>query len=347
MTEARLFDGRTALDRVVELTAVDGALVLSDPGGEAETIDPAELSRLDSGADEQRFARQDHDGWRLIVREPVDASILALLPGRHWLDPSLRRWPMVLAIGATALVTAALVTLVAAPYAVARRLPQSWEDRLGEAYDIPADYATCDDAKAQQALDAMVDRLDPSARVDGIRIRLLDVDEANAAALPGRQVVIFRGLFDMADNEDAIAAIIAHELAHVRRRHVSAAIIRQLGIGTVVTLAGGGTIAGTGGDLLSLRYTRQAEAEADDDAIAMLRRAQIDPRPTGDLFRKFQSQDLIKGGTWLNSHPASGERARKFDGSWIRDKHYQPALNKALFKELTSACGEAGFKKAE
>jgi Zn-dependent protease with chaperone function len=341
MTRARLFDGRTALDRDVDVQADGKDLSVIEDGMVVDRVAASDLVALESTHTQRRYGRNGMDGWRLIMDEPVEPDVLALLPGRHRLDPALRRWPMVVAIAFTAIITAALVALIAAPYAVAKRLPQSWEDRLGEAYSLPAGMASCGDPAAQAALDRLADRLDPSARADGIRLSLLDVDEANAAALPGRQIVVFKGILGMEDDPDALAAIVAHELAHVRRRHVAAAIMRQLGIGTAVTLAGGGSLAGAGGDLLALRYTRGAEAEADDDAIAMIDRAGIDPRPTGKLFRDFAKLDQLRvGGSWLASHPASEDRAKRFDASWRRDRDYRPAMPAKDFAALKAACAD-------
>ena len=55
----------------------------------------------------------------------------------------------------------------------------------------------------------------------------------NAAALPGGYIVVFKPAITETD-PDALAGVLAHEIAHVRRRHVTEALIRELGIGALI-----------------------------------------------------------------------------------------------------------------
>ena len=71
---------------------------------------------------------------------------------------------------------------------------------------------------------------------------------------------------------EALAGVLAHEVAHVRRRHVTEALIRELGIGALIRLFAG-NVGANAEQIVSLSYTRENEAQADSDAIAMLRRA--------------------------------------------------------------------------
>ncbi len=227
--------------------------------------------------------------------------------------------------------------VIFAPETVARHMPMSWERRIGAAYDLPVEALKCEDRNAAAALETMIDRLDPKARGDGFTIELVDLDEANAAALPGGRMIVLNGLFDDLKNPDAVAGIVAHEIAHVRRRHVAAGMVRELGLGTVITLLGGGAVASNAGGLLSLKFTRTAEAEADVDAIAMLRRAGIDPRPTAAAFEQFRKRegDFPE---WLGSHPASGGRAKRFAASFNSAAAYRPSIPPAAANALLKAC---------
>ena len=87
------------------------------------------------------------------------------------------------------------------------------------------------------------DRALAHARADGFTLEMVHVGMVNAVALPGGRMVLFDGLLDEASNADAVAGVVAHEVAHVRGRHVASAMVRQLGLGTVVTLFGGGAVA--------------------------------------------------------------------------------------------------------
>jgi predicted Zn-dependent protease len=339
MQLAEWFDGQRAASREVEVRLSDGFVELIDGNGEPPKAALAELVRLPSERGELRLGHKSIDGWRLVFMPPIDPVAERALPKRGAIDPVLRRKPVMLAVAAMTVATLAMIALIAAPDALARHMPMSWERKLGSLYDLPVGAFECEDPKAQVILDRLVDRLDPAARKDGFQIQLLDVDEANAAALPGQRMIVFRGLLDEVEDPDALAGIIAHEIAHVRNRHVAAGMVRDLGIGTVVTLAGGGALAAGGGDLMSLRFTREAESEADRDAIAMLQRAAIDPAKTGLAFDRF-SKDDADFPEWASSHPASAGRAAKFRAGHNPAAKYRPGLDQSETKRLADACSD-------
>lgn len=150
--------------------------------------------------------------------------------------------------------------------------------------------------------------------------------------------MILNGLIDDAGNADVVAGVLAHEIAHVRRRHVASAAVRQLGVASLVSLLGYANISGAAGNLLALKFGRDAEDEADADAIAMLRRAGINPKPTAFMF---ELMDGGKGGdsfVWLGSHPSSKGRAEAFARSFDASATYRPALAVEEEDALFDAC---------
>ena len=331
------YDGQVALERPVEVRQGPSGLTLVDESGAPHEVPLAELVRLTSSG-QPRFGHRLIDGWRLVLATPLDPAIVARLPKRVGsLVPSGNRKAMALLAGLSAAATLFAGVVIFAPELIAGHLPMSWERNIGAAYDLPIEAASCRDPQAEAALQKIVDRLDPDARNDGFTIEMIDMGVANAAALPGGRMVVLNGLFEDVDDPDAVAGIVAHEIAHVRRRHVAAAIVRELGLGTVVTLFGGGAVASHAGGLLSLKFSRTAEAEADADAIAMLSKAGIDPRPTAAAFETFRRQEG-DWPEWLGSHPASGGRAQHFKGAYAPDRAYRPVLDEAETKALISAC---------
>jgi Zn-dependent protease with chaperone function len=336
--QGQWFDGQVATERSVTVAAEGGKLVITGASGSAETVDPAELVRMDAGPGRQRFGHRSIEGWRLVLAEPYESEVIALLPRRAGsVLPVTNRTTVAILSTISVVATALMGLIIFAPETVARHMPMSWERKIGAAYDLPVEAMRCDNRQADAALMAMIDRLDPRARADGFTIELLDMDESNAAALPGGRMVVLNGLFDDLENPDAVAGIVAHEIAHVRRRHVAAGMVRELGLGTVITLLGGGAVAANAGGLLSLKFSRTAEAEADADAIAMLRKAGIDPRPTAAAFEQFRRQegDFPE---WMGSHPASGGRARTFAASFDPKARYSPSIDPAAAKALKGAC---------
>lgn len=334
------YDGQVALERPVTISQDPRELILTEETGTEHRVVKSELVRLGARSGKIKFGHRSNDGWRLVLSEPIDPAIREGLPQRVGsLVPAVGRKKLAVLAGIMFVATAATGLIIFAPQTVAEHMPMSWERKLGFAFDLPIDAAQCDDRQATLALQQIVDRLDPKAKTDGFTVEILDIGEANAAALPGGRMVVFNGLFEDIDNPDAVAGIVAHEIAHVRRRHVAASMIRELGLGTVVTLMGGGAIASNASGLASLTFTREAEGEADADAVAMLSRAGIDPRPTAAAFNQFRKQEG-NWPEWLGSHPASGGRAKHFAASYDAVRTYRPALDEASAKAMLSACDD-------
>ena len=339
--QGKWFDGAVAAERTVTVTPTASGIVMVDGDGSRVSVDTAQLVRHGSVSGRLKLGHRTIEGWRLDLIEPVDPAVIARLPRRIGGGGSvIGRKTMVAAITVTAAGTIALGLLVFAPHIIARHMPMAWERRLGSLYDLPMNAIACTDPAATRTLNALVDRLDPEARQDGLTIQLLDIDDANAAALPGRRMIVFNGLFDEVEDPDALAGIIAHEIAHVRRRHVATAMVRELGLGTVVTLFGGGAVASGGGSLLSLNFTRGAESEADGDAIVMLAEAGIDPRKTKQAFDRFRALELGLP-AWASSHPPSAARGARFAASYDPKASYRPALGAADAKAMMTACKDA------
>ena len=337
MGRATFFDGVTADQHDAEVCASEGKLVLV-AGGEAQAIPPDELAIVDEDRGLLTLSRKGQPGWRLILDQPVDQSVRALLPGANryggWIDRvGLGRATLVLA----GVAGAVLFVGYSAPAWLAPLVPASWEKNLGTA--LVGDFGdnACRDPAAQRALEKMAVRIEPAAKAP-IAMTLIDVGVFNAAALPGGQIVIFDGALEETKNPDAMAGVLAHEIAHVRRRHVTQALIRELGIGSLIRLFAGG-VGANAQQLVSLSYTRANEAEADADAIAALERADIDPRPTAELFRELSREDSsLDSVEWLNSHPRSKDRARKFAASYRPGRKYMPSLPAADYAAVRKAC---------
>jgi len=147
--------------------------------------------------------------------------------------------------------------------------------------------------------------------------KVLDRKEINAVSLPGGPVYVFRGLLDMVgDDDDALACVIAHEVAHVNARHVAKMISQQLAtnIGIVILLRGrtAQDVASLASDLLSLSFSREDEYEADRRGLSYAHRAGFDPRGLVRFFEKLQAIEKGKGDPeFLRTHPLSRNRIER------------------------------------
>lgn len=138
--------------------------------------------------------------------------------------------------------------------------------------------------------------------------------EVNAFALPGRRLVLTTGMLGEVTNEAELAAVIAHELAHVERRHSMQVLAREIGLSVLVTAGGGRestVLRDAAKTLTSSAYDRSLESEADRDAVRHLAAARIPAGPFADLMYRLAVAEpaLLSSLTWLSSHPDSGERA--------------------------------------
>jgi Zn-dependent protease with chaperone function len=346
--EGKLYDGITAHAHDVRVAVGEDCLELSQAGGWTDTVPASMLKRIDVSAATFRLGRNDLPGWRLILPADAEGELTALCgkPERYgrWID----RVGLIPALVAGGAITASVVALgYLAPHWLAPHVPMSWERNVGGA--IVGDFGDlrCRDAKGQRALEALVERVSPGATTGPtpIKFAALNVPMFNAAALPGGYIVVFKPAITETDPE-SLAGILAHELAHVRRRHVTEALIRELGIGALIRLFAG-DLGANAEQLVALRYTRKNEAQADSDAIAMLRRANISPEPTAALFRRLskeQGEGLATSAEFLHSHPLSGDRAARFAASFSTRAHYQPALDRDEADALFDICSGRNVK---
>lgn len=345
MARATYYDGLHAERYTAEVVPAGGRSIRVTPSsGEPVEIDADELTVADEDQQQLVLARRGMPGWRLVLDQPVDAGLRAALPRTNryggWIDR--------VGLGKASLILAAVAGAVmlvghTAPLWIAPIVPPAWERNIGDA--IVGDFGElrCRSPQGQAALETLVERLEPSATAAGptqIRIAALDVDMFNAAAVPGSNIIIFKGALDDTKDVDALAGIVAHEIAHVRRRHVTEALVRELGIGALIrTFAG--SVGANAEQVIGLSFTRANEREADADAIVTLRRAGIDPRPTAALFAKLSKQS---GGEtrpalqFLDSHPGSKGRADNFARSYDPTISYRPALDPAAAKAMLTAC---------
>jgi len=337
-----LYDGETAYPHPVSINVPgEDRLMITTDSGHTQSVPLATLTRADEGSGAIRLSRTDVPGWRLLLEQSVDPLLERRLPRVQRYGGWFDRFGLGKAAAACAVVAAAVVGVgYSAPHWLAPHIPVSWERNLGDS--IVGDFGDnrCRSPYGQRALETLAERIEPGVTGGPNRIQFaaLDINMFNAAAIPGNHIIVFRRMVPI--DSDALAGVLAHEIAHVRRRHVTEALLRELGVGALIRLFAGG-IGAHAQQIVSLSYTRANEAQADADAIAALRRAGIDPRPTTRLFARLAKETGEGRGTsieWLQSHPASGGRARLFAASYDPKARYRTALSGAQTTALHKAC---------
>lgn len=143
---------------------------------------------------------------------------------------------------------------------------------------------------------------------------LIDDNTPNAFALPGGYVGVNTGLFQVVKNEDQLAAVMGHEVAHVIARHPEERISREALVGTGASvigaaapdLAGLASSAATLG--LILPFSREQETEADIIGLNYMAHAGYDPRAAVQVWQNFESLGGAQGPAFLSTHPSHGDR---------------------------------------
>ena len=150
--------------------------------------------------------------------------------------------------------------------------------------------------------------------------------DPNAFAIPGGYIFINTGLITLAENEQEIAGVLAHEISHVTQRHI-AKMIEKSKVLSIATLAAmvAGMLAGRGGagsaasvamaqgtaGALQLKFSREIEQDADQHGLNLLIKAGYDPYGMINFFNRLQKVSMAiapKVPAYLLSHPAIENR---------------------------------------
>ncbi|HNP36377.1 MAG TPA: M48 family metallopeptidase [Woeseiaceae bacterium] len=170
---------------------------------------------------------------------------------------------------------------------------------------------------------AVVDVLEPQYRDLDWDMAIFDIDAVNAFAMPGGKIGVMTGILKAAQNQDELAAVLGHEIAHVTARHsnerASRSPVAGVGIQVAAVLLGAGNQGATytayealnqGAALgIMLPFNRTQESEADVIGLEFMARAGFDPRQSVPLW---QNMAEVAGGDepaeFLSTHPSSEKR---------------------------------------
>jgi hypothetical protein len=225
---------------------------------------------------------------------------------------------------------------------IAMHLPLAWERPLGirVIQSITPGERSCDDPDGRRALDRLTARLTAGAGplVKTVEIRVADDKRVNAFAAPGGEIVILRGLIDAAESADEIAGVMAHEMGHVAHRHPTKMLVRVMGASLLLQMVSGNA-ASVGAMAVMLTYSRDAEAEADREGIALLNTAKIGTQGLTDFFTRFAAREPHGAAVpaFLSTHPATSDRIAVLKAAERKD-FSDPALAPEDWAALRKIC---------
>jgi predicted Zn-dependent protease len=158
---------------------------------------------------------------------------------------------------------------------------------------------------------------------NGYHVEILDSNEISAFATPGGHIFLSRALVACAGSEDALAAVIAHEIAHIQLRHAAEIIENQRLVKDLSAAAGraasiaarelsaaeravlfGESVRETVDTLLKNGFTQTQEFDADAEAMALLARAGYNPGSLIEVLKVLDKSQQEHPGGFNTTHPA-------------------------------------------
>jgi predicted Zn-dependent protease len=225
-----------------------------------------------------------------------------------------------------------VLEIVTATAEAARPLTEEEEYYLGRAVaaQILQTYALLEDEELTEYVNlvglTVALHSDKPVTYGGYHFAVLDTDEINAFASPGGIIFITRGIIDAVENEDELAAILAHEVAHINHRDGVEAIQTSRLTNLAVVLGAEAvqeTTSAEFGELLSIfegsiqdvftkvvvnGYSQTQEAEADVSGLTYLSRAGYDPTALESFLNRTITMGQESEGGIMKTHPATAAR---------------------------------------
>lgn len=201
--------------------------------------------------------------------------------------------------------TVRIVTLLAvAAAAAACAISQQQEVQLGADYatQIDTQLPIIRDARVASYVTSLGNSLAAATDTRGLtwHFAVVDSKEVNAFAVPGGWVYVNRGLIARAQTMNQLAGVMAHEIGHVTRRHSVQQMQQSQGVGGGLTALctltkicdsnASQAVINLGGTALFAKFSREDEAQADEEGVATVVKAGIDPRGIPAMFRILLSE---------------------------------------------------------
>ena len=201
-------------------------------------------------------------------------------------------------------------------------IPPEWEKQIGDSamQDMLAHEEVVREGPAVDAVKEMTTRLTEQIANSPYRFTVTVVKSpvVNAFALPGGSVVVFTGLIKEAKSPEEVAGVLGHELNHVLERHGMERIVKTLGVMAVAAIVFGdqqgliGLARQLGIEIVTLKYNRDQETEADLTGLRLLHKAKVDPAGMIAFFERLaQSEKDKQRVELLSTHPMSTLRAER------------------------------------
>lgn len=169
----------------------------------------------------------------------------------------------------------------------------------------------------------------PRAREWKWEVNLLGSNQINAFCMPGGKIAFYSAILKQLElSDDEVAMVMGHEIAHALREHARERMGKATATNGIATL--GSTVASVffginpnltdfvakqGANLLTLKFSRDDETEADLVGMELAARAGFDPRAGITLWQKMSQANKGAPPQWLSTHPASSTRIQEIQAT--------------------------------
>jgi predicted Zn-dependent protease len=215
---------------------------------------------------------------------------------------------------------------------LAPHVPVAWEEKLGQLVVdrlAPVEQRCTTPARLAQVqrVAAALAAAQPSPYT--YKVIIQRSDEINAFAAPGGYIVINEALLTRTRSAEELAGVLAHEVQHIHRRHVTRHLLQGLGAQAVASVVMGDTGMGTLALVLGmLHYGQDLENEADREGMRLMQAAKLDPQAMVRTYREHLSDDEAEAESgpwpaWLSTHPRTADRVSRLE-ALAKEARYQP-----------------------
>ena len=156
-------------------------------------------------------------------------------------------------------------------------------------------------------------------------VNLIGSKQINAFCMPGGKIAFYTGILEQLQlTDDEVAMIMGHEMAHALREHARARIAKSQGTGTLLSLGAqllglgelGNVAANVGTELLTLRFSRDDESDADLVGLELAARGGYNPQAAVSLWQKMaKAGGGSSGPSFLSTHPSGPQRIQELQSN--------------------------------
>lgn len=246
-----------------------------------------------------------------------------------------------------------------------RLISEEREIELGKLY-LPASIDEFDGLYPEEEVQSYVNQIgrrlaQRAQRKMEYQFYLVNSGIINAFALPGGPVIITRGIFLTLESEDELAGILGHEIGHIERRHHARFVEKQLAMNLLLQIGALFLPQNLSGEilfqlgrisagLLSLKFSRDQEREADESAFKLLVASGYSPEGMLRVFERFKKMEKSRPLEWLSTHPLPETRIKEWQNRLNQTKLTGTFIkNTPKFEEIKGLLNQtkASFEESE